>query len=935
MIKNRVYWLVIIWLALIGCSELTAAENPPGPTSPGTLQVAGGDHIAGSLLDCDQPGLLRWQGAAFESPFDFDLAGVGVVYFPPRAEGTKAKGEYCFELQGGDVLFGSLVGLTAEEVRLDVPPFGLLHVERENVRCILRWHDGADLIHWHNGADLVYVGLNGLTEWEREHPHGAWRQEDGVLATDRAGALLARNFDLPPQATVEFALSWTAKPDFVFALGAGRHGYEQAFRLEVWDDELVLLRETDKDADLALLGKVTTGEGRCHLLVYLDQQQNRATVFSPEGTLLGELAVSESAASPQPCIRLVNHGGNVRLEQLRIMRWDGTTPREIQGDKSRIHRSDGSVVYGEIQGFDPATGEFLIGEGDRPERIHADDMGSAVMSRSDVTPPTGVRAILQDGTRISGEYRRLKDGRLWLSCPAVAEPLAVPVSELKSLVVLDCRKPPSNTDSRVGRLVMENVSLRGYLVEDGRRRGAGCLVWQPLGSATSATLAAGAAARIVYRALPPKPPRPQTPPAAPVRRPVRPLQPVQAGGVLGVLARALTGDPSNPAVLHGAGPSGPCLYLRTGDAIPCEVERIDERGVTFRSPTFDAAFASHDKIKAVELENRSLATKIDKPSRDRLLMLPRMQKDNPPTHLIRSTRGDYLRARLIELDDETVTVETRLETRKLPRRHVTRIIWLDEETPDRPVAAETGGNASTTTRVQALCDDGIRLTFFAEKLTGTFLEGTSEVLGPCRVELAEVDQLAIGGAIEQVAANLPYQRWKLEDAPEPRFVQDDGAAGSSIPGTESALVGKPAPDFELETLDGPQFRLSDHRGKVVVLEFWATWCGPCVNTLPQIDLAVKELEDQGVILVAVNLEETPEAITTVLERLELETTVALDRDGIVARQYAAVAIPQTVIVDSAGNVARLFVGGGRQFDQQLRETLQSVLPAIEGQEESH
>ncbi len=934
MTKDRFYWPAIISLAL-GCSELTAAGGPPSPDSPGTLQVDGGDHIAGRLCDSDQPGILRWQGAAFSSPFDFDLAAVSVLHFPASAEGMKAEGEYCFELRGGDVLFGSLVGLTAEEARFEVPAFGLLHVQRENIRSIVHWRDGADLVHWHESADLVYVGPKGLTEWEREHPHGAWRQEAGFITTDRAGALLARNFDLPPQATVEFELSWATRPDFVFALGAGRHDYEQAFRVEVWGDDLVLLRETDTTADLISLGKVATGAGRCHLLVYLDQQRNRATVFSPEGTLLGELAVSESASEPQPCIRLVNHGGSVRLEQLRIMRWDGTPPREVQGDKARLHRSDGSVVYGEIRGFDAVTGEFLVGEDDRLERIHGDHVGSVVMSRSNAEPPSGVRAILQDGTRISGEFHRLENGRLWLSCAGVAEPLGIPVSELQTLVSLDSRKPESNTDDRVGRLVAENVSLRGCLVEGGGQHGAGCLVWQPLGSTTASTLVGGVAARIVYRPPPPKPPRPQAPNA--VAAPVRVGQRVQAGDVLVVLARALGGKSSNlpnQTVTRWATPSGPCLFLRTGDTIPCEVERIDQRGVTFRSPVFDATFASNDKIKAVELENRSLATKIDKSTRDRLMMLPRMRKDNPPTHLIRSRQGDYLRARLIELDDETVTVEVRLETRELPRQHVTRIIWLGDETPDPSGAAEPDGKVAAVTRVQALRDDGIRLTFFAEKLTGTSLEGTSEVLGPCRVELAEVDQLAIGSAIEQVATDLPYQRWKLHDAPEPRFVQGDDQEGGAISGIESALVGKPAPDFELEMLDGSPFRLSDHRGKVVVLEFWATWCGPCVDTLPQIDRAVKELEDEGVILVAVDLEETPEAIAAVLERLELDTTVALDRDGVVAHKYAAIAIPQTVIVDGAGDVARLFVGGGRQYEQQLREALRSVLPALEGQEEA-
>ena len=88
-------------------------------------------------------------------------------------------------------------------------------------------------------------------------------------------------------------------------------------------------------------------------------------------------------------------------------------------------------------------------------------------------------------------------------------------------------------------------------------------------------------------------------------------------------------------------------------------------------------------------------------------------------------------------------------------------------------------------------------------------------------------------------------------------------------------------------------------------------------------------------LVAVNLQETSEAVTEALQRLNLQPTVALDRNGTVAEQYAAVAIPQTVIIDGEGKVARLFVGGGRQYEQQLRDALQAVLPAAEQPDESN
>jgi peroxiredoxin len=88
---------------------------------------------------------------------------------------------------------------------------------------------------------------------------------------------------------------------------------------------------------------------------------------------------------------------------------------------------------------------------------------------------------------------------------------------------------------------------------------------------------------------------------------------------------------------------------------------------------------------------------------------------------------------------------------------------------------------------------------------------------------------------------------------------------------------------------------------------------------------VGEFADQHVELVAINLQEAPEQIKAALQRLQLDMTVALDSDGRVAEKYGATAIPQTVIIGRDGKVARLFVGGGARFDEQLREALTSVL----------
>ena len=276
------------------------------------------------------------------------------------------------------------------------------------------------------------------------------------------------------------------------------------------------------------------------------------------------------------------------------------------------------------------------------------------------------------------------------------------------------------------------------------------------------------------------------------------------------------------------------------------------------------------------------------------------------------------------MNDLELQIELRLETMTVPRDRVARIIWLhtDELEPRTSPAADHAGE----TRVQAVIRDGKRLTFVVEKLQDETLSGHSEFLGNCRVEIGEIDQLLIGSAIEQAATTLAFHSWMLKPAREPLAPLDDSDGnGNGSEGLESALVGKPAPDVELDLIDGKKFRLADCKNKVIVLDFWASWCGPCLQVMPQVDKVVREFANQQVELVAINLEETRDRIKAALNRMQIEPTVALDHDGRVAEKYGATTIPQTVIIDRKGEVARLFVGGGPHFDEQIREALRDTL----------
>ena len=135
----------------------------------------------------------------------------------------------------------------------------------------------------------------------------------------------------------------------------------------------------------------------------------------------------------------------------------------------------------------------------------------------------------------------------------------------------------------------------------------------------------------------------------------------------------------------------------------------------------------------------------------------------------------------------------------------------------------------------------------------------------------------------------------------------------------SSIMGKPAPDFELQNLEGETFKLSENTGKeVLVLDFWATWCGPCIKALPEVMAAVKEF-DEGVRLVTVNQQENPHKVRKFLETRGWPVTVVMDEDLAVREKYGVEGIPTTVIIGKDGVVKMVHSG----FSPGLKEELVS------------
>jgi peroxiredoxin len=125
---------------------------------------------------------------------------------------------------------------------------------------------------------------------------------------------------------------------------------------------------------------------------------------------------------------------------------------------------------------------------------------------------------------------------------------------------------------------------------------------------------------------------------------------------------------------------------------------------------------------------------------------------------------------------------------------------------------------------------------------------------------------------------------------------------------DAPAVGQPAPDFALPDLEGRIFRLSEQRGKVVLINFWASWCPPCVEEMPSLLKLHQELEGQGLEVVAVSVDDTLDIIKEFKQEHGLSFTILHDEGAKVSHQYQTFMYPESYVVDVEGILKWKVVG---------------------------
>lgn len=156
------------------------------------------------------------------------------------------------------------------------------------------------------------------------------------------------------------------------------------------------------------------------------------------------------------------------------------------------------------------------------------------------------------------------------------------------------------------------------------------------------------------------------------------------------------------------------------------------------------------------------------------------------------------------------------------------------------------------------------------------------------------------GLLVAILGFLPFDGWSM---------------GSRVP-----AVGMQAEDFRLTDLEGKPQSLSQYRGKVVLVNFWATWCKPCTTEMPAMQASFDKLRDKGFVVLAINELEDDAKVREHIKQYGHTFPVLMDHDNKVANQFGVFGLPVSVFVDEKG-VVQEYIKGGLLTEQKIQEVV--------------
>jgi peroxiredoxin len=136
---------------------------------------------------------------------------------------------------------------------------------------------------------------------------------------------------------------------------------------------------------------------------------------------------------------------------------------------------------------------------------------------------------------------------------------------------------------------------------------------------------------------------------------------------------------------------------------------------------------------------------------------------------------------------------------------------------------------------------------------------------------------------------------------------------------------KPMPDVAVRTGDGAEVRLADYKGRVVLIDFWASWCPPCKTSFPALDAIYREYEEKGLEVLAVNVDERRRDADSFLDAHPHRLTVLFDPKGAAPEAFGVTGMPSSFLIDRSGTIRFTHMGYSANVDEQYRQEILHLL----------
>jgi peroxiredoxin len=148
---------------------------------------------------------------------------------------------------------------------------------------------------------------------------------------------------------------------------------------------------------------------------------------------------------------------------------------------------------------------------------------------------------------------------------------------------------------------------------------------------------------------------------------------------------------------------------------------------------------------------------------------------------------------------------------------------------------------------------------------------------------------------------------------------------TSTKSVAAGLINNPAPDFTLKSLSGQNLNLTEQRGKITVINFWASWCGPCRKEMPILQDLHNKYTDLGVQVWGVNVEQENQAGRDFIKSINVDFPILFDEKNTLSEQYQVSAMPTTVIVGRSGNIRFVFRGYKDGYEKKYAKAIKKLI----------